>query len=72
MNEIKITTPFIKLENLLKISGCAVTGGEAKNVIQSGFVKLNGEVCTERGKKIREGDVVLFDGEEYCVKNDNN
>ena len=72
MNEIKITTPFIKLENLLKLSGCTVTGGEAKNAIQGGFVKLNGEICVERGKKIRPGDVVTFEGEEYSVKNENN
>ena len=67
MNSIKITTPFIKLENLLKLSGAAVTGGEAKTFIQSGLVKLNGEVCTERGKKVKAGDTVIFQNEEYKV-----
>ena len=68
MDEIKISTEFIKLENLLKISGAAVTGGEAKTVIQAGKVKLNGEVCTQRGKKVKPGDKVEFGGEVIFVK----
>ena len=56
--ESKITTEFIKLEGILKYEGIVATGGEGKQVIQEGEVKVNGEVCTQRGKKIRPGDVV--------------
>ncbi len=55
---ISITTEFIKLEGLLKFSGAVETGGEAKTIIQEGQVKVNGEVCLMRGKKLRPGDVV--------------
>ena len=57
----KIVTEFIKLESLLKFEGLAETGGEAKERIQAGEVKVNGEVCTMRGKKLRPGDVVTLD-----------
>ena len=66
-HEISITTEFIKLDALLKFSGLAYTGGEAKNLIQEGQVLVNGEVCTMRGKKIRSGDTVSLDGEEVTV-----
>ena len=66
-HEVKITTEFIKLEGLLKFSGVAETGGEAKNIIQAGDVSVNGEVCTMRGKKLRPGDTVTFRGEEYAA-----
>ena len=62
MNKIKIHTEFIKLDALLKFSGLCETGGEAKNAVQDGLVKYNGEVCTLRGKKVRPGDRVEFDG----------
>ena len=55
---IKIDTEYIKLQDLLKLSGLAATGGMAKIFIQNGEVSVNGEVCTMRGKKIRPGDVV--------------
>lgn len=54
----KITTEFIKLDSLLKYEGLAETGGEAKLLIQEGQVRVNGEICTMRGKKIRPGDRV--------------
>ena len=57
-----IETEYIKLEALLKFEGLAETGGEAKERIQAGEVKVNGEVCTMRGKKLRPGDVVTLDG----------
>ena len=57
---LKIDTEFIRLQDLLKLSGLAATGGMAKIVIQNGEVKVNGEVCTMRGKKIRPGDTVDF------------
>jgi len=70
MTDIFITTDFIKLENLLKLSGSMSTGGQAKIVIKDGLVRHNGEACTERGRKVREGDTVEFDGKVYRVKKD--
>ena len=64
---IQITTEFIKLDALLKFANVVMTGGEAKMIIQEGEVSVNGEICTMRGKKIRPGDVVGFDGEELEV-----
>ena len=58
---ITITTEFIRLDALLKLGGALDTGGQAKFVIQNGEVKVNGEVCTMRGKKIRPGDTVSVD-----------
>ena len=65
--QIEITTEFIKLDSLLKFAGLVMTGGEAKEVVQEGYVSVNGEVCLMRGKKIRPGDTVSFDGEELEV-----
>ena len=67
MTDITITTEFIKLQDLLKLANLVGTGGEAKIVIQEGDVSVNGEVCTMRGKKIRPGDAVAFDGKELTV-----
>lgn len=53
---IKIDSEFIRLDNLLKFAGAVDTGGAAKFIIQDGQVKVNGEVCTMRGKKMRKGD----------------
>ncbi len=61
MEKIIITTEFIKLQDLLKFANIVSTGGEAKIVIQEGEVKVDGEICTMRGKKIRPGNVVEFD-----------
>jgi len=57
-HEITITTEYIKLQDLLKFSTLTSTGGEAKILVQEGAVSVNGEVCTQRGKKIRPGDEV--------------
>jgi ribosome-associated protein len=57
---VTIHTPFIRLDQLLKLSGIVQTGGEAKMVISEGEVTFDGEVCTMRGKKIRQGDDVRF------------
>lgn len=59
--EITIKTPFIKLEQIMKLSGLTDTGGFAKELIQRGEVSVNGEVCTMRGKKIRNGDRITVD-----------
>ena len=61
MEKITINTEFIKLDSLLKFSALVGTGGEAKYVIGEGMVKVNGEVCTMRGKKIYPGDKVEFE-----------
>ena len=58
---IKINDEFILLDNLLKFAGIAPTGGQAKFIIQNGEIKVNGEVCTMRGKKMRAGDVAEFE-----------
>lgn len=65
---IKIKGEFIRLDDLLKVTGSVVTGGHAKVVIQEGEVTLNGEVCTMRGKKIRSGDEVGFQGDTFRVE----
>jgi len=67
-NKIKIDTEYIRLDNLMKFSGAVDTGGMAKQLIQQGFVKVNGEVCTMRGKKMRPGDSFEFDGETCTVE----
>lgn len=67
MTEIKITTEYIKLQDLLKLASLTATGGEAKVVIQEGEVAVNGAVCMMRGKKIRPGDVVEFNGKKLTV-----
>ncbi len=63
MKEIKIITPFIKLTALLKFASITVTGGEAKNIILDGLVKVNGEICEVPGKKIYPGDEIEVSGE---------
>lgn len=65
---VKIQTEFIKLDALLKFAGVTETGGEAKEAIQAGEVRVNGEVCTMRGKKLRPGDVVALEGVELTVQ----
>ena len=62
MEIIKIDEEYIRLDNLMKFAGMCNSGGRAKFLIQGGEVKLNGEVCTMRGKKIRPGDKVEYDG----------
>ena len=60
METIKLNDEFIRLDNLMKFSGMCNSGGRAKYLIQNGEVKLNGEVCTMRGKKIRPGDKIEY------------
>ena len=63
-----IDTDFIRLDAFLKLCDAVVTGGHAKFVIQNGEVKVNGEVCTQRGKKIRRGDTAEFENKIYTVE----
>ena len=67
MTVLPITTEYIKLQDLMKLADLVSTGGEAKLLIQDGEVLVNGEVCTMRGKKIRPGDVVVFNGQTLTV-----
>ena len=71
MKTITITTEFIKLQDLLKFASLVSTGGEAKIVILDEEVRVNGEVCTQRGKKIRPGDTVEFRGGVLTVSYEN-
>jgi ribosome-associated protein len=59
---------YIRLDDLLKNVSVVNTGGHAKIVIQEGEVKVNGEICTMRGKKLRSGDNAEYDGVIYDVK----
>lgn len=68
MTEITITTEFIRLDSFLKLANLVGSGGQAKMIIQDGFVKVNDEVCTMRGKKLYGGEVVDVDGEVLKVK----
>lgn len=65
---VSIHTEFIKLEALLKLANVVGSGGEAKLLIQDGLVSVNGAVCLQRGKKLRSGDLVHFDGGEIAVQ----
>ena len=64
MSEIQL----IRLQQYLKVVGLAATGGEAKHLIQSGQVKVNGEVEKRRKKQLAHGDIVSVGGESYCVE----
>ena len=63
----KIDTEFIRLDSFMKLVDAVQSGGHAKIVIQSGEVKVNGEVCAQRGKKLRPGDSVEFNNTIYNV-----
>ena len=67
LTEVKIVTDDIRLDAALKLSSAVSTGGQAKMVIQDNMVKVNGEVCTLRGKKLFDGDEFSFDGRFYKI-----
>lgn len=69
METIKIKDEHIKLGQALKLVGLVESGVDAKVEIQEGFVKVNGEVELQRGKKIYPGDVIEFDGQQVKVEN---
>ena len=66
---VAITTEFIKLESAMKLANIVISGGSAKNEIQEGYVTVNGEVCTMRGKKLYPGDKFGFEGDIYVFTN---
>ena len=65
--KVEIHTDYIKLDTLLKYAGAAKTGGQGKEMVTSGEVQVNGELCRMRGKKIRRGDRVQIGGKEIEV-----
>ena len=65
---VKLSTEYIKLDQLLKFSGIAENGADAKDMILDGIVEVNNEVCTMRGKKIRPNDEVLVNFEDEILK----
>lgn len=67
MEIIKLRDEFIKLGQALKAANLVESGVEAKDVIIDGLVKVNGQVETQRGKKLRNGDIVSFNGEEIKI-----
>lgn len=68
MEKIKLRDEYIKLGQALKAANLVESGVDAKFVIQDGLVKVNGEVCLQRGKKLIAGDVVEFDGKTIIIE----
>ncbi len=68
MEVIKLREEYIKLGQALKAAGLCETGVDAKFAIEDGLVKVNGETATQRGKKLRAGDVVTYDGETIRIE----
>ena len=64
---VAISTEYIKLESAMKLANIVPTGGSAKAEIQEGYVSVNGEICTMRGKKLYPGDKFSFDGETFVI-----
>lgn len=67
MEEVRIDTEYIKLDQFLKLINICQSGGEAKFIIKSGNVKVNNELVYERGKKIRKGDKVSIEGDNIYI-----
>jgi ribosome-associated protein len=67
MNKIEISTEFIKLDAFLKWAAIVSSGSEAKLYIQDGLVKVNNEICTQRGKKLKVGDIVSFEDSDFEI-----
>ncbi|HOU09949.1 MAG TPA: RNA-binding S4 domain-containing protein [Clostridiales bacterium] len=70
--DVLITTGFIRLDAFLKLCASVSSGGEAKHFIQNGAVSVNGQICTQRGRKLTAGDTVRFGGKTYRVVSDEN
>ena len=72
MEEVFIRDEFIKLGQALKLANLVASGVDAKFVVQDGLVKVNGEVCTMRGKKLVDGDEVSFEGNTFIIRSKSN
>lgn len=68
MEKVKIETEYIKLEQMMKFAGVADSGSDAKMFIAEGEVKVNGTIELQRGKKLRHGDTVEFNGKKYVIE----
>lgn len=68
MKEISIHTEYIKLDSFLKLVGLSETGGDAKLLILNEKVKVNDEICTMRGKKLRENDTIKIESLDASFK----
>ena len=68
MEEVKINTEYITLDQFLKYVGIAETGGKGKQMILEGLVKVNGNIELKRGKKLRKGDTVIVDEKQFVIK----
>lgn len=66
--KISVKEDFIRLDSAMKLASLVSTGGHAKIVIQNGEVKVNGEICTQRGKKLRNGDKVEFNSNGFVIE----
>ena len=64
----KTDDEYIKLDQFLKLADIVGSGGAAKHLIRSGAIQVNGEEETRRGRKLRHGDVVTIDGEDYVIE----
>lgn len=71
VRRIRITGDYIKLDSLLKFASIASTGGEAKLLAQNGEVSIDGKICTQRGRKVKAGEVVRCGGETLVIENIN-
>lgn len=67
LTQISIKEDFIRLDSAMKLGNLVVTGGHAKIVIQNGEVRVNGEICTMRGKKLHRGDKVEFENSGFII-----
>jgi ribosome-associated protein len=68
MQKVKIDTEYIKLEQMMKFSGIVGSGSDAKVLIANGEVSVNGNTELQRGKKLRAGDIVEFEGQSYIIE----
>ena len=68
IKRLSIKEDFIRLDSAMKLAGIVSTGGHAKTVIQNGEVKVNGEICLMRGKKLKCGDTAEFDGFKFVIE----
>ena len=67
MKKVDIGSDYIKLDQFLKLADIVMSGGEAKLLIMSEEIKVNGEIATQRGKKLRDGDIVEYMNKEFHV-----